>query len=49
MDSLDVNDTLLNVWLQSSRCIFVNGEVLQMHTIHESDGWTLIYFVSTKE
>jgi len=32
MDTLDVNDEL-NVWLQTSRCIFVNGEILQTHTI----------------
>jgi len=35
MDSLDVNDTL-NVSSQISRCIFVTGEILQMHTIRES-------------
>jgi len=27
----------LNVSLQISRCIFVNGEILQMHTINESN------------
>jgi len=25
----------VNVSLQISRCVFVNGEILQMHTIHE--------------
>jgi len=38
MDSLDVNDTCrLNVSLQISRGIFVYDEIIQMHTIHESD------------
>jgi len=36
MDGLDVDDHL-NVWLRISRCIFVNGEILQMHTIRESN------------
>jgi len=27
----------VNVSLQISRCIFVNGEILQMHTAHESN------------
>jgi len=27
----------VNISLQISRCIFVNGEILQMHTIHESN------------
>jgi len=27
----------VNVSLQISRCIFVNGEILQMHPIHESN------------
>jgi len=27
----------VNVSLQISRCIFLNGEILQMHTIHESN------------
>jgi len=27
----------VNVSLQISRCIFLDGEILQMHTIHESD------------
>jgi len=27
----------VNVSLQISRCIFVDGEILQMHTIHESN------------
>jgi len=27
----------VNVSLQISRCIFVNGEILQMHTIQESN------------
>jgi len=37
MDSLDVNDIHVNVSLQMSRCNFVHGEILQMHTIHESN------------
>jgi len=40
MDNLDVKVTF-NVSLQISRFIFVNGEILQMHTIHESN-YTLI-------
>jgi len=31
----------VNVSLQISGCIFVNGEILQMHTTHESN-YTLI-------
>jgi len=27
----------VNVSLQISRCIFVNGEILQMHTTHKSN------------
>jgi len=27
----------VNISLQISRCIFVNGEILQMHTIHDSN------------
>jgi len=27
----------VNISLQISRCIFVNDEILQMHTIHESN------------
>jgi len=27
----------VNVSLQTSRCIFVNGEILQIRTIHESN------------
>jgi len=38
LDSLDVNDSLrVNVSLQISRCICVNGEIIQMHTILESN------------
>jgi len=36
LDSLDVNDTC-NVQLQISRRIFVYGEIIQMHTIRESN------------
>jgi len=38
LDSLDVNDTCKpNVSLQISGCICVNGEIIQMHTILESN------------
>jgi len=38
LDSLDVNDSLrVNVTLQISRCICVNGEIIQMRTILESN------------